>query len=128
MTIQRQTMRAGRSQNLRVCMVSILPVSHPASRRLAGSRRRACAHGQGPAAPIGPDPALEIRSGSGDPLRIMARSELGRLTSIQRTAKLIGALLSGRELTRADVTGLLGVRVAAADRQLGDRKSNRLKS
>jgi len=48
----------------------------------------------------------------------MARSELGRLTSIQRTAKLIGALLSGRELTRADVTGLLGVRVAAADRQL----------
>src|SRR6267142_6239052 len=48
----------------------------------------------------------------------MAHSELGRLTSIQRTAKLIGALLSGRELTRADVTGLLGVRVAAADRQL----------
>src|SRR5882672_7141507 len=68
--------------------------------------------------PIGPDSALEIRSGSQDPLRIMAHSELGRLTSIQRTAKLIGALLSGRELTRADVTGLLGVRVAAADRQL----------
>ena len=40
--------------------------------------------------------------------KIMAHSELGRLTSIQRTAKLIGALLSGRELTRADVTGLLG--------------------
>jgi predicted DNA-binding transcriptional regulator YafY len=61
---------------------------------------------------------LEIRSGSQDPLRIMAHSELGRLSSIQRTAKLIGALLSGRELTRADLTGLLGVRVAAADRQL----------
>src|SRR5205814_372047 len=68
--------------------------------------------------PIGPDSTLEIRSGSQDPLRIMAHSELGRLTSIQRTAKLIGALLAGRELTRADVTGLLGVRVAAADRQL----------
>jgi len=61
---------------------------------------------------------LEIRSGSQDPLRIMAHSELGRLSSIQRTAKLIGTLLSGRELTRADLTGLLGVRVAAADRQL----------
>ena len=48
----------------------------------------------------------------------MANRELGRLSSIQRTAKLIGALLSGRELTRAEITALLGVRVAAADRQL----------
>ena len=48
----------------------------------------------------------------------MANSELGRLSSIQRTAKLIGALLSGREVTRAEASALLGVRVAAADRQL----------
>jgi predicted DNA-binding transcriptional regulator YafY len=48
----------------------------------------------------------------------MADSELGRLSSIERTAKLIAALLSGRELTRAEITALLGVRVAAADRQV----------
>src|SRR5437660_9900649 len=48
----------------------------------------------------------------------MADSELGRLTSIGRTAKLIAALLSGRDLTRAEITALLGIRVAAADRQL----------
>src|SRR3954463_11548649 len=45
-------------------------------------------------------------------------ADLGRLSSIERTAKLISALLSGRDLTRADITGLLGVRIAAADRQL----------
>src|SRR5258708_2091413 len=48
----------------------------------------------------------------------MTQPDLGRLSSIQRTAKLIAALLSGRELTRADVASLLGVRLAAADRQL----------
>ena len=48
----------------------------------------------------------------------MRNPELGRLTSIQRTSKLIGSLLSGRELTRAEITSLLGVRVAAVDRQL----------
>src|SRR5437588_521159 len=48
----------------------------------------------------------------------MADSELGRLSSIERTAKLIAVLLSGRELTRAEITALLGIRVAAADRQL----------
>jgi len=48
----------------------------------------------------------------------MAKSELGRLSSIQRTARLMSSLLSGRELTRAEITGLLGVRVAAVDRQL----------
>lgn len=48
----------------------------------------------------------------------MAHPEPGRLTSIQRTARLIAALFSGRELTRADVASLLGVRLAAADRQL----------
>src|SRR5438309_10494209 len=48
----------------------------------------------------------------------MADSELGRLSSIERTAKLIAALLSGRELTRAEITALLGIRVAAADRQI----------
>src|SRR5947208_1150495 len=45
-------------------------------------------------------------------------ADLGRLSSIERTAKLISVLLSGRELTRADATSLLGVRPAAADRQL----------
>ncbi|TMD63324.1 MAG: WYL domain-containing protein [Chloroflexi bacterium] len=45
-------------------------------------------------------------------------ADLGRLSSLERTAKLIAALVSGRELTRADVTALLGVRIAAADRQL----------
>jgi predicted DNA-binding transcriptional regulator YafY len=48
----------------------------------------------------------------------MPRSDLGRLSSIQRTAKLIAVLLSGRDLTRAEATALLGVRVAAVDRQL----------
>ena len=48
----------------------------------------------------------------------MAGTELGRLSSIERTAKLVAALLSGRDLTRAEVAVLLGVRMAAADRQL----------
>ena len=48
----------------------------------------------------------------------MPRSDLGRLSSIQRTAKLIALLLSGRDLTRSEATSLLGVRVAAVDRQL----------
>jgi len=48
----------------------------------------------------------------------MAESELGRLNSIGRTAKLIAALLSGRDLTRAEITALLEERVAAADRQI----------
>ena len=48
----------------------------------------------------------------------MPRSDLGRLSSIQRTAKLIAVLLSGRDLTRSEATSLLGVRVAAVDRQL----------
>ena len=48
----------------------------------------------------------------------MSLSELGRLTSIERTAKLVAALLAGRDLTRSDLTALLGVRVAAIDRQL----------
>lgn len=48
----------------------------------------------------------------------MPRSDLGRLSSIQRTAKLIAVLLSGRDLTRSEATALLGVRVAAVDRQL----------
>jgi predicted DNA-binding transcriptional regulator YafY len=65
-----------------------------------------------------PHGTLEIRCGSEDPVRIMKHSELGRLSSLERTAKLIAALLSGRDLTRAEITALLGVRVAAADRQL----------
>jgi predicted DNA-binding transcriptional regulator YafY len=64
------------------------------------------------------DRGLEILCGSQDPLRIMARSELGRLASIERTARLVAALLSGRDLTRAELTALLGVRLAAVDRQL----------
>jgi predicted DNA-binding transcriptional regulator YafY len=45
-------------------------------------------------------------------------ADLGRFSSLERTAKLVSALVSGRELTRADITSLLGVRIAAADRQL----------
>src|SRR3954452_16849322 len=48
----------------------------------------------------------------------MTQPDLGRLSGIQRTAKLMGALLAGRDLFRDDVANLLGVRVAAADRQL----------
>jgi predicted DNA-binding transcriptional regulator YafY len=48
----------------------------------------------------------------------MAEATPGRLSSIERTAKLVAALLSGRELTRGEATALLGVRVAAVDRQL----------
>lgn len=48
----------------------------------------------------------------------MSKEESGRLSSIQRTAKLVGALLAGRELTRTETGALLGVRLAAADRQL----------
>ena len=48
----------------------------------------------------------------------MTEPDLGRLSSIQRTARLISALLSGRDLTRVEATSLLGVRVAAVDRQL----------
>src|SRR5437868_14636292 len=48
----------------------------------------------------------------------MTRQDLGRLSSIERTAKLVAALLSGREITREEATSILGVRHAAADRQL----------
>ncbi len=48
----------------------------------------------------------------------MPRWDLGRLSSSQRTAKLVAVLLSGRDLTRSDATAVLGVRVAAVDRQL----------
>jgi predicted DNA-binding transcriptional regulator YafY len=48
----------------------------------------------------------------------MTDPDPGRLSSIERTAKLIAALLSGREVTRAEIGTLLGVRFAAADRQL----------
>jgi predicted DNA-binding transcriptional regulator YafY len=61
---------------------------------------------------------VEILAGSEDPLRIMVETTPGRLSSIERTAKLIAALLSGRELTRGEATALLGLRVAAVDRQL----------
>src|SRR5438874_4198545 len=71
-----------------------------------------------PASRSGAVPAVEILCGSDDPPRIMPRSDLGRLSSIQRTAKLIALLLSGRDLTRSEATSLLGVRVAAVDRQL----------
>ena len=48
----------------------------------------------------------------------MAGKDLGRLSSIERTARLIATFLSGRELTRTEVMAVLGVRAAAADRQL----------
>src|SRR5256885_12717900 len=62
--------------------------------------------------------ALVIRNGGDDPQGIMRREDLGRLSSIERTARLVAALLSGREITRAEATALLGVQNAAADRQL----------
>ena len=48
----------------------------------------------------------------------MTRQDLGRLSSIERTARLVAALLSGREITRQEATSVLGVQNAAADRQL----------
>src|SRR5258708_6686839 len=48
----------------------------------------------------------------------MTEPDIGRLSSIQRTARLIAALFSGREVTRAEAASLLGVRLAATDRQL----------
>src|SRR5438132_9325821 len=48
----------------------------------------------------------------------MTHPDLGRLTSIERTARLVSALLSGRDLTRADAGALIGVGAAAVDRQL----------
>ena len=48
----------------------------------------------------------------------MTGQDLGRLSSLERTARLVAALLSGREITREEATNLLGVRHAAADRQL----------
>jgi predicted DNA-binding transcriptional regulator YafY len=48
----------------------------------------------------------------------MAPKDEGRLSSIERTARLVATLLSGRELTRDEAAALLGVRHAAADRQL----------
>src|SRR3954464_4671602 len=59
-----------------------------------------------------------ILGGGDDPPRIMAKQDLGRLSSIERTARLVAALPSGREITRGEATALLGVRVAAVDRQL----------
>src|SRR5260221_13786191 len=48
----------------------------------------------------------------------MTQPDLGRLSSIQRTARLIAAVFSGGEVTRAEAASLLGVRLAATDRQL----------
>ena len=61
---------------------------------------------------------LVILCGGDDPRRIMTRQDLGRLSSIERTARLVAALLSGREITRQEATSVLGVQNAAADRQL----------
>ena len=48
----------------------------------------------------------------------MRDPDLGRLVSIEQTARLVSALLSGRDLTRADAGALIGLRAAAVDRQL----------
>ena len=48
----------------------------------------------------------------------MTQPDLGRFSSIQRTVRLVSALLSGRDVTRADAAALIGVRAAAVDRQL----------
>src|SRR2546423_9880773 len=61
---------------------------------------------------------LVIRGGGDDPPRIRTGQDLGRLGSLERTARLVAALLPGREITREEATTLLGVRHAAADRQL----------
>src|SRR2546430_17321725 len=61
---------------------------------------------------------LVILCGGDDPRRIMTRQDLGRLSSIERTARLVAALLSGREITRQEATSVLGVRNPAPDRQL----------
>ncbi len=45
-------------------------------------------------------------------------TDLGRFSSIQRTVQLVSALLSGRDLTRAEASALVGLRSAAVDRQL----------
>lgn len=49
----------------------------------------------------------------------MPTREGGRLSQLERTAKLISTLLRGRELSRSEVACLLGVGLAAADRHLG---------
>src|SRR2546428_13869680 len=77
-----------------------------------------CYRGGTPASRSGAPRAVEIRCGSDDPPRIMLRSDLGRLSSIQRTAKLIAALLAGRDLTRSEQTALPGDGVVAVDRKL----------
>src|SRR2546423_12196539 len=48
----------------------------------------------------------------------MTQPDLGRLSSIQKPAQLISALLSGRDLTRADAGALPGLGLASIDRQL----------
>src|SRR5438876_1176312 len=48
----------------------------------------------------------------------MTQPDLGRLSSIQKTAQLIAALLSGRDLTRAEAGTLVGLGAASVDRQL----------
>src|SRR5438477_1398569 len=48
----------------------------------------------------------------------MTHSDLGRFSSIERTARLVSALPSGRDLTRAAAGARIGVRAAAVDRQL----------
>jgi predicted DNA-binding transcriptional regulator YafY len=49
----------------------------------------------------------------------MSVREGGRLSQLEKSARLVSALLAGRELSRADVSRLLGVGLAAADRHLG---------
>jgi hypothetical protein len=45
-------------------------------------------------------------------------NELGRLSSIGKTARLVAALVTGKELTRGEVRSLTGLASAAADRQI----------
>jgi predicted DNA-binding transcriptional regulator YafY len=49
----------------------------------------------------------------------MSTREGGRLSQLERSAKLTAELLSGRELSRDEVSRLLGIGLAAADRHLG---------
>lgn len=45
-------------------------------------------------------------------------NELGRLSGIGKTVRVIGALVTGKELTRNEVRSLTGLQSAAADRQI----------
>jgi predicted DNA-binding transcriptional regulator YafY len=48
----------------------------------------------------------------------MTQPDLGRLSGLDKTVRLVAALLQGRDLTRADAAALTGLGPASVDRQL----------